>query len=444
MDAGANTSFTAATVPALVSTGITLLYLVLKLYTYLTNATFRTSKEQPQRSANSETRYPQQSGGTRGQGTSEVPEPKQGHFDSRGYGERWTATTRGTVLLSREREDILLDPKPYDKRDNELPALQTDDERLRNRGDTGTPPRDGKRSPGAYYDTSSIHESSVQTTNPCHAQPQNSRKYSGENEGLATRGTTANYCAGILRFSETAATANPGAVPKTVDSSAQTDNTANFIVSKDTLVAYTIAVIQQTLDYHFGQMSIVYQSAHNSAMQDTPSRAEQLANEHFNIALLTDQVPAHRFSNDPNCTQSPTVDPTPTTSSQETTPKSINQGCGATNKKPQPTGTVPPTCRSDSGVCDAVPAGDESDDSWGCHSPHANPEDQIPDLEEELLPFLTLRAWRNHPNHPHRNTQRGRPRGRGRVHHHRQQNQNIPVRDGYDQPPRPWESRPYG
>ena len=246
----------------------------------------------------------------------------------------------------------------------------------------------------------------------------------------------------FLRLSEAAATANPGTVPTTIDSSAQTEDTANFIVSKDTLVAYTISVIQQTLDYHFGQMSIVYQSAHNSAMQDTPSRAEQLANEHFNIALLTDQAPARQFSNDPNNTPPPAVDPTPTTSSQETIPKSVDQGHSHPNKKSQPTGTVPPTCRSESGLCDGIPAGYETDDSWGCHSPHANPEDQIPDLEEELLPFLTLRAWRNQT--PNRNTQRGRPRGRGGIHHHRQQNQNIPVRDGYDQPPRPWESRPYG
>ena len=91
---------------------------------------------------------------------------------------------------------------------------------------------------------------------------------------------------------------------------------ANFIVSKDTLVAYTIAVIQQTLDYHFGQMSIVYQSAHNSATHDTPLRAEELVSEHFNIALLTDQTPGCLSSNDTNNMPPPTVDPTPTTSTR--------------------------------------------------------------------------------------------------------------------------------
>ena len=185
-------------------------------------------------------------------------------------------------------------------------------------------------------------------TNSRYGQPQNLRESSGENKRLATGATTIDYRSGILQFSEAAAAANPRTVPTTIDSSVQTEDTANFIVSKDTLVAYTISVIQQTLDYNFGQMSIVYQSAHNSGTQDTPSRAEQLANEHFNIALLTDQVPVRQDSNDPNNTQPPAVDTTPTTSSQETIPKSVDQGHNHPNKKSQPTGTVLPTCRSES------------------------------------------------------------------------------------------------
>ena len=234
---------------------------------------------------------------------------------------------------------------------------------------------------------------------------------------------------------------NSGTVKPTIDISVQTDTAATFIVSKDTLVAYTIVVIQQTLDYHFGQMSIVYQSAHNSATQDTLSRAVELANEHFNIALLTDQAAGGLSSQDTNNTPPPTVDPTPGTSTQETTPKSVDQDYSDPHKKSQPTGTVPPTCRPDPELCNGIPAGYETDDSWGCYSPHANQEDQTPDLEEELLPFLTLRAWKSPTN---RNTQRGRPRGRGSNHHHRQQNQSIPVWDGYERLPRLWESHPYG
>ena len=175
-------------------------------------------------------------------------------------------------------------------------------------------------------------------------------------------------------------------------------------------------------------------------MIKTLSRAEALATDHFNIALLTDNKPQVPQMHDKADTTPPTVDPALTASTQETVPKSVDRDRRHPNSKP-PTGTVPPTSRSQAELCNGIPAGDESDDSWGYLSSHPRPEDQTPDLEEELLPILTLRAWQSPP---HRGPLRGRPRGGGGRCQHRQYNQNIPVRDGYDQPPRPWESRPYG
>ena len=105
-------------------------------------------------------------------------------------------------------------------------------------------------------------------------------------------------------------------------------------------------VIQQTQDYHFGQMSIVYQMAHNQAALETPSRAEELAKEHFNLALLTNQHPGEsqpQMRHESN-TLPPTVETSPTTSAQETIPKSVDQGFNNPNTKPHPTGTVTPTC----------------------------------------------------------------------------------------------------
>ena len=70
----------------------------------------------------------------------------------------------------------------------------------------------------------------------------------------------------------------------------------------------------------------------------------------------------------------PTVDPASTAYAQETIPKSLDKGFKHPNLKP-PTGTVPPTSRSQAELCDGIPAGYESDDSWGCYSPHARPEE---------------------------------------------------------------------
>ena len=276
--------------------------------------------------------------------------------------------------------------------------------------------------------------------NTTNEQSQNHPGVSREEQEYATRATTGHNSSGIPRFREASTSTDTGPINQAVEAATQTDTNETFIVSKDTLVAYTIAVIQQTNDYHFGQMSIVYQTAHNKTALETPLRAAELATDHFNIALLTDNKPEVLQTHDQADTPPLTVDPASTASAQETIPKSIDRGYKHPNSKP-PTGTVPPTSRSQAELCNGIPAGDESDDSWGYLSSHPRPEEPTPDLEEELLPILTLRAWRSPP---HRGTLRGRPRGGGGGCHHRQYNQSIPVRDGYEQPPRLWESRPYG
>ena len=77
-------------------------------------------------------------------------------------------------------------------------------------------------------------------------------KFVNKHKDILTRDDMA-----IPRFREASTSTNTGPINQTIEAAAQTDTTATFIVSKDTLVAYTIAVIQQTNDYHFGQMSIV-------------------------------------------------------------------------------------------------------------------------------------------------------------------------------------------
>ena len=438
MDPGAATQLTTAAIPAVVSTTITVLYLLLKLITYITNATSRKTEKPEAEDIDSPTGHTQQSGGQRGQGVVKVLEQKQRHSYKRGDGAGWTPAPR-TLFLRTEREDICLPPQPDGERSYELPSLQRDDASLCHRRNTCTASCHGQRPPSPRHDSCRICTTSQGLTDPRDAQPQRNPAISREEQTFTEGTTTGHNSSGVQRFREASTTTDAGPVKQTIEAEVQTDTDA-FVVSKDTLVAYTIAVIQQTNDYHFGQMSIVYQTAHNKTALETPSRAEELAKDHFNIALLTDKKLEVPQTDDQDNTSSTTVDPTPTTSTQETIPKSVDSGSKHPNTKP-PTGAVHPTSRSESRLCEGIPAGDESDDSWGYLSSHARPETQSPDLEEELLPILTLRAWQA----PNRGTFRGRSRGGGqRQCNHRQHSRTIPVRDGYDHPPRPWESRPYG
>ena len=59
-------------------------------------------------------------------------------------------------------------------------------------------------------------------------------------------------------------------------------------MNKDMLVAYTIAVVQNTQLLQYEQMEITLQRVQNQASTETPLRVEQLMNAHFNLAVLTD------------------------------------------------------------------------------------------------------------------------------------------------------------
>ena len=241
-------------------------------------------------------------------------------------------------------------------------------------------------------------------------------------------------------FQRSTASPNPGFTKtETVDTGAQTDDTEHFYVSKDNILAYTIAVVQNTQAYHFGQMSVVFQTAQNKAALETPSRAEEFINEHFNIKLLTDK---ENYTGPPNAQahkRKASMDTTPTSPTQETVPKVVEPSNSTPNQKSQPTGTVPPTCRPEKGTCSGIPAGYESDDSWGGYSNNDDPQQQTPDLDEELYPLVAYRTWKRPYARP-RNTPSGVPRGS----HHRAPNRQIPVWDGYEWPQRPWDAQPYG
>ena len=186
-------------------------------------------------------------------------------------------------------------------------------------------------------------------------------------------------------------------------------------------------------------MSVLFQTAQNKAALETPSRAEEFTNDHFNIKLLTNKENCKGPLNTTTNKRKASLDATPTNPTQETIPKVVESSHSAPNQRPQPTGTVPPTCRPEKGTCDGIPAGYESDDSWGGHSHNDDPQQQTPDLDEELYPLVAYRTWAK----PHTSC-RSRPRGAPRGSHQRAPNRQIPVWDSYERPQRLWDTQPYG
>ena len=73
----------------------------------------------------------------------------------------------------------------------------------------------------------------------------------------------------------------------------QTDTCDTLYVSKNTLTAYTIAIVQNTQALQYDQMHVVLQTARNQAFLEMPLRAEELMTAHFNLAVLSNETDTH-------------------------------------------------------------------------------------------------------------------------------------------------------
>ena len=212
----------------------------------------------------------------------------------------------------------------------------------------------------------------------------------------------------------------------------QTDSCDTLYVTKNTLVAYTIVVVQNSQTLQYDQMHVALQTAQNQASLETPLRAEQLMTAHFNLVVLSNETKTNKTINAQK-PETTTVDAAPSTSTanEETYVKipSWHKSTIHNPKKAHPTGAVIPTCRRDYGLVNGILAGYETDDSWDQDSLTHEPE-HAHTHTHNIVPLLALRTWSNHPN-------------RGWEQPHRQNN-NINVRSSNAPYPRPWENQPYG
>ena len=135
---------------------------------------------------------------------------------------------------------------------------------------------------------------------------------------------------------------------------------------KNTLTAYTIAIVQNSQALQYDQMHAALQTTRNQASLEMPLRAEEFLTAHFNLAVLEDQKD---FDISPDA-QKPAVttqDTEPSASAPDKQTYVKIPSCYTENsasKRSHPTGAVTPTHRREYGLVNAIPAGYESDDSW--------------------------------------------------------------------------------
>ena len=194
--------------------------------------------------------------------------------------------------------------------------------------------------------------------------------------------------------------------------SLQTDSCDTLYVTKNTLTAYTIAIVQNAQALQYDQMHVALQTARNQASLETPLKAEELMTAHFNLAVLANELDTNKNTDAQN-PEANTLDTELSASAadEETYVKipSRNYSANCDTKKQHPTGAVVSTCRREYGLVNGIPAGYETDDSWDNDS-HTH------EHTHNIVPLLTLCPW---SNRPHRGCEQ-----------HQRQNNNIPVQTG--------------
>ena len=211
--------------------------------------------------------------------------------------------------------------------------------------------------------------------------------------------------------------------------SLQTDTCDTLYVTKNTLTAYTIAIVQNAQALQYDQMHAALQTGRNQSSLETPLRAEELLTAHFNLAVLEDKTIT---DTNPDAKKSPDntqdADLSASAPDDQTYVKILSHYAeNSATRRPHPTGAVAPTCRCDYGLVNAIPAGYESDDSWDNLS-HNHEHTHM----HNIVPLLTLCPWRN--KHPRRGPEQQEFRQQSAT--------NVRPRNApYS---RPWDKQPYG
>ena len=364
----------AAGLPAIISTGITLLYLLLKAYQF---ALYALPHQAERRLAVATPGGRQQIHGSIAgeKGYQEIHEQIPGNIsDEYGAGVQQPS---GTVPLSRGWENVCITTRRNAEEHSVEPFVRQNAKRLQGRGNRHTKDNDGQRPHGPHDDSAGVLAEGGRWSNAENKQSRNDGRTSSQERSDPTTHDGISRC----RDPE-----------KQVSGIAlQTDTCDTLYVTKNTLTAYTIAVVQNSQALQYDQMHTALQSARNQSSLETPLKAEELLSAHFNLAVLEDPTIKHTI---PDAEKSPdnTQNAEPSTSApdDQTYIKIPSRYAeNSATRRTHPTGAVAPTCRRNYGLVNAIPAGYESDDSWDNLSHTHN-----------IVPLLTLRPWQNSPQRP--------------------------------------------
>ena len=358
------------------------------------------------------------------QGHTEICEQVSGNSTEQ-YG-GGTQRSPGSIFVPRRRQDVCL-PSRRDASEYPVePAVRQNAKRLQGRRHRDSQEYHGEGPCDPYANSTGVFTKSRGGDNASNGEPSDDEANGGKCDNEQPDEV---YDDGVPGY-RASGTAQNSTTTKTQVShvALQTDSCDTLYITKNALTAYTIAIVQNTQALQYDQMHLALQTARNQASLETPLRADELLTAHFNLAVLSNETDITKAS-DAQKPEAPALDAEPSASAvdEETYVKipSCRYAANCDAKKQHPTGAVAPTCRSEYGLVNGIPAGYETDDSWDNDS-HTHEHTHT----HNIVPLLSIHPWNNCPY-------------RGREQPHGQHN-NINVRTGHAPYSRPWDNQPYG
>ena len=326
--------------PALISTGITLLYLLLKAYQFAVYA-LPHQTERRLAAATPGGRQQKHDSIAGEKGYQEVHEQESGNIsDEYGAG---TQQPSGAISLSRRREDVCIAARRNAEEYSVEPFVRENAKRLQGRGNRHTKNNDGQRPHGPHDDSTGVLAEGGHRSNAENEQSRNDGRTSSQEQSDPT---THDGISG-----------HKDPEKQVSDVALQTDTCDTLYVTKNTLTAYTIAIVQNSQALQYDQMHAALQSARNQSSLETPLKAEELLSAHFNLAVLEDQTIKHTITDaerSPDNMQN--ADPSTSAPDDQTYIKIPSRYAeNSATRRPHPTGAVAPTCRHEYGLVNAIP-----------------------------------------------------------------------------------------
>ena len=265
--------FYAAGLPALISTGITLVYFLLKAYQFAVHAV--SHQTEGRLAAATPSGRKQEHGSIEGeQGHTEVHEQvPRSISDQYGAGIQQPS---GSFSLSGRQKDICLAARQNAEEYSVEPSVRENAKRLSSRRNRSTKNDDGQRPGGAYGDSTGVFAEGSGWPDAANEQSPNVRRINSQER------SDQNTPDGIPGRREPE--------KQVSDVSLQTDTCDTLYVTKNTLTAYTIAIVQNVQALQYDQMHVALQTGRNQSSVETPLRAEELLTAHFNLVVLEDKT----------------------------------------------------------------------------------------------------------------------------------------------------------